>query len=132
LAGFGSGIPQGVAQGKRPIVQTIAASQPTRVVAPVVFHPSANPEREPSAISAPVARPPVDNTLRADARPPARTAPVARGPLDVSSGLGDETASPRRANNATTSSKKPVERSRKRASARFGQSEIVDPWSAKR
>lgn len=129
-AGFGSGVPQGVAQANRPIVQTIAASQPTRVKL-AVFHPSANPERELARPAEQSVAPPIpETTLRRDVRPPSRTAPVARGPLNVGSGLDEVPASPRRANSASTPNKKPVERSRQHA--RFGQSEIVDPWSAKR
>jgi hypothetical protein len=133
LAGFSGS----ASEANRPIVQTIAASQPTRIK-PLVFRPSANPEPAPARIAEPIVKASTEIIPRSDVAQPARTAPVTRASLgtspslDVASGLGEEPAmtSSARPSGAALPNQKPLERSRKRPSARFGQSEIVDPWSS--
>lgn len=127
LAGFSSG----AAEGKRPIVQTIAASQPPRMKL-AVFHPDANASAERSAS---IAEPTLDKApeiaLQSDSSQLVRTAPVTRGALAVRSGL--DLVDPWRANRGRAApSRKPGERSAKRVSARFDHAEIIDPWSTKR
>jgi hypothetical protein len=139
VAGSMAGFSGSTAEANPPIVQTIAASQPARMKL-AAFHPSANPEpTRPAVEESSVEHDPVV-ILRGDAAPLVRTAPVTRdaltvgSALDVGSGLSDGPATGRskRASDSPAPSKKPLERSRKRPSARFGQSEIVDPWSSKR
>ena len=143
VAGSLAGLNGSAAEAKRPIVQTIAASQPAQMKL-AVFHPSANPEPAPAPNDAPREEPSIKSSTaiipRGDVAPLTRTAPVTRSPLaagpapSVESGLGGEptVTKTRRSSDASASRQKPGERSRKRPSARFGQSEIVDPWSTKR
>jgi hypothetical protein len=131
-AGAASGLSSGAVEGKRPIVQAIAASQPTRVKR-VVFHPSAIPKPErPATPAASLVQARSEITLSGESASRVRTAPVARGALAVGSGLTLGLTDPWRRTDQVAASKKPGERPRRGPSARFGQSEIVDPWSTKR
>lgn len=131
-AGSLSGLGTGLAASKRPIVQTIAASQPPRMKLSI-FHPSSNPEPETRIAAATPPAPRLEKTtespIRVDSPRPARTTPLAPEPLAVRSGLGDDATPSWRAAEAPVAN---LASKRTRLSARFGQSEIVDPWGAKR
>jgi hypothetical protein len=133
-SGIGSaiGLGTGLAAANRPIVQTIGASQPTRIVKRV-FHPSANQHPEIRAVArstteAPLAKTPESPVRGESPRSAGNTAVTAAMPAGRGAANAEGIAERPRAIRAERSAAIGARREPKRVGTHFGQSEIVDPW----